>query len=290
MTSDVTTALVHDMHIGLRPDDLAACRTDPLRLPARPRLYGIGPGKTGTNVLASMFSGLAAAHEPEVAAVIEAVLGYEAGRIDWRTLRDVVADRDRRLGLAVDVSNVNIFLVDLLVEMAPDAAFVLTVRDPYSWLDSILNHYLRRPPTDVWRSFAEHRFAREHRSHPPKEGVLSEAGLFPLAGYLAYWRAHIDKAFSAVPADRLLVVRTDSIAAEGERIAAHAGFAAEHVDRSRIHEYRNPTKRPILQQIPHAHLVDQVRRHCEPLASRLFPEIRSPEDAGYSIHEWANCS
>ena len=60
MTSDVTTALAHDMHIGRRPDDLAACRADPLRLAARPRLYGIGPGKTGTNVLASMFTGLIA--------------------------------------------------------------------------------------------------------------------------------------------------------------------------------------------------------------------------------------
>jgi len=58
VTSDVTTALVHDMHIGLRPDDLAACRADPLCLAAL--LYGIGPGKTGTNVLAGMFTGLIA--------------------------------------------------------------------------------------------------------------------------------------------------------------------------------------------------------------------------------------
>lgn len=288
MTSDVTTALVHDMHIGLRPDDFAACRADPLRLAARPRLYGIGPGKTGTNVLASMFTGLAAAHEAEAAAVIGAVLGYEAGRIDWRCLRDFIAERDRRLGLAVDVSNLNIFLVDILVGMAPDAAFVLTVRDPYSWLDSILNHYLRRPPTDVWRDFAEHRFAPEHRSYPPEESGLVEAGLFPLAGYLSYWRAHIDKAFTAVPADRLLVVRTDRIAVEAERVAEVAGFSAAHVDRSRINEYRNPDKRPILDRIPRGHLVEQVRRHCEPLASRLFPEIRSPEDAGVAIHDSAD--
>ena len=288
MTSGGTTAVVHDMHIGLRPDDLAACRADPVRLAARPRLYGIGPGKTGTNVLASTFTGLAAAHEPEAAAVIESILGYAAGRIDWRGLRAFVAERDRRLGLAVDVSNLNVFLVDILVEVSPDAAFVLTVRDPYSWLDSILNHYLRRPPTAVWRAFAEHRFAREQ--HPPEESGLVAAGLFPLAGYLSYWRAHIEKAFAAVPAERLIVVRTDRIAAEAERIAARAGFAAAHVDRSRINEYRNPDKRPILRQIPHGHLVEQVRRHCEPFASRLFPEIRSPEDAGIALHESADRS
>ena len=71
-------------HIGLRPDDLTALRADAasVRLDARLRLYGIGLGKTGTNVLASMFSGVPAAHEPEAGDVIEAVLDYEGGRRD----------------------------------------------------------------------------------------------------------------------------------------------------------------------------------------------------------------
>ena len=69
--------------------------------------------------------------------------------------------------------------------------------------------------------------------------------------------------------------------------AERAGFAAADVDRSRIHEDRNPDKRPIFERIPRGHLVEQVRRHCEPLASRLFPDTRSPEDAGLLIPESA---
>jgi hypothetical protein len=76
------------------------------------------------------------------------------------------------------------------------------------------------------------------------------------------------------------VVRTERIAAEAERIAEFGGLAAVHVDRTRIHEYRNPAKQPILQRIPRAHLDAQVRTHCEPLVSRFFPEIRSAPDAG----------
>ena len=270
------------MRIGLRPDDLTALRADApgVRLVPRPRLYGIGMGKTGTNVLASMFAGVPAAHEPEAGDVIETLLDYEAGRRDWRALRNFVVDRDRRLGLAVDVSNLNIFLVDLLLELDPQARFVLTIRDPWSWLDSIVNQYLRREPTAQWRAFADHRFGSDRVAHPPEERFLAEAGLYPLAGYLGYWRTHIDKAIHTVPADRLLVVRTDRIAAEGERIAEFGGLAAVHVDRTRIHEYRNPAKQPILQRIPQAHLDAQVRAHCEPLVSRFFPEIRSAPDAG----------
>ena len=158
------------MRIGLRPDDLTALRADApgVRLVPRPRLYGIGMGKTGTNVLASMFAGVPAAHEPEAGDVIETLLDYEAGRRDWRALRNFVVDRDRRLGLAVDVSNLNIFLVDLLLELDPQARFVLTIRDPWSWLDSIVNQYLRREPTAQWRAVADHRFGSDRDAHPPE--------------------------------------------------------------------------------------------------------------------------
>lgn len=269
------------MRIGLRPTDLTACResVSDVRFDSRPRLYGIGMGKTGTNILASLFANVVAAHEPGAGDVIGALLDYETGRQDWRGLRGFVVDRDRRLELAVDVSNLNIFLVDLLVDLAPEARFVLTIRDPWSWLDSIVNHYLRRQPTAEWRAFAEHRFG-PRKAYPPEERVLAEHGLYPLAGYLGYWRAHMEKALEAVPADRLLVVPVDAIAAEAVRIAAFAGLSAESIDPAVAHEYRNPAKRPIVQQIPRDHLEAEVRRHCEPLLERFFPEIHTPEDAG----------
>lgn len=273
------------MRIGLRPDDLTACRAaaDGVRLGPRPRLYGIGMGKTGTNLLASLFAGVPAAHEPEARDVIEALLDYEAGRRDWRSLRGFVVDRDRRLGLSVDVSNLNIFLVDMLVDLAPDARFVLTIRDPWSWLDSIVNHYARRPPTAEWRAFAEHRFGGEGGADPAAEGVLATHGLHPLAGYLSYRRSHLEKALAAVPADRLFVVPVGRIMEEAGRIAAFAGLPADSIDPAGAREYRNPAKQPILQQIPRDHLAAEVRRHCEPLLERFFPGIRTPEDAGLAF-------
>jgi hypothetical protein len=46
-------------------DAMTAARVAAAPLPPRQRVYGIGPGKTGTHALASLFPGIAVAHEPE---------------------------------------------------------------------------------------------------------------------------------------------------------------------------------------------------------------------------------
>ena len=109
------------------------------------------------------------AHEADAVEVIDTVLGYESGQVSWRSLLALAEDRDRRLSLVVDVSNLNVFLVDLLVLLDPCAKFVLTVREPRSWLDSILNHYLLRPPIDLWRIGRD--LIHEYRN-PDKRPVL----------------------------------------------------------------------------------------------------------------------
>ena len=261
------------MLIGLRPDDRAALAAegDASRLAARPRLIGIGMGKTGTHALASLFAPVRAAHEAEAARAIDLILAYEAGTADWRDMRRFVLDRDQRLGLTVDVSNLNLFFVDVWLAVAPDTRFVLTVREPRSWLDSILNHYLCRPPTDAWRAFAARRFGHDDAPHPAEEQVLADAGLHPLDGYLSYWRTHMEKALGTVPAERLLVVPFDRIATEAARIATFAGLSAADIDPSRINEYRNPAKRPILDQIPSSHVESCIRRWCGPFMGMFAP-------------------
>jgi len=272
------------MRIGLTPEDLAASQrmaaTWPTPVAPRPRLYGIGTGKSGTNALASLFTGVPTAHEAEPEPVIHAVLDYAAGRSDWRSLQTLVLERDRRLALSVDISNLNIFLVDLLCQVSPDSRFILTIRDCYSWLDSLLNHYLRIPPTAAWRAFADWRFQRGQFSYPAAEQILEEKGLYTLAGYLSYWTAHVSKALAAVPAERLLIVRTDQIVDRALEIATFGGFGRAQLTSGDIHEYRNPLKQRIVQEISVAHLQKQVHIHCGPLMERFFPEIGSPADAG----------
>ena len=135
-------------------------------------------------------------------------------------------------------------------------------------------------PTAAWRAFADWRFQRGQFSYPAAEQILEQKGLYTLEGYLSYWNAHVSKALAAVPADRLLIVRTDQIVDRALEIAAFGGFGPAHVVAEGIHEYRNPHKQRIVPEIPVAHLQEQVNAHCGALMQRFFPEIHSPADAG----------
>ena len=52
-----------------------------------------------------------------------------------------------------------IFLLHKLVELFPTAKFVLTIRDPLSWVDSFINHQLAHSASEKWLAFRDWKFA-----------------------------------------------------------------------------------------------------------------------------------
>lgn len=90
------------MKIGLAPDEISvAQRLLSKPLPPRRRVYGIGAGKTGNHALASLFTAVASAHEPETEPLIRVVLETVSGRMGWERLADLIRERDGRLSLVV---------------------------------------------------------------------------------------------------------------------------------------------------------------------------------------------
>jgi len=82
----------------------------------------------------------------------------------------------------------------------------------------------------------------------------------PLAGCLGSWRAHLDKVLDTVPADRLLVVRTERLAAEAGRIAEFGGLAAAHVDRvGMVVVYDSLARQHVIRPLTH----DEFCQRCE---------------------------
>ena len=103
------------------------------------KLFCVGDEKTGTHSVAGLFRGYRAEHEPEahdLRPLVEARLRGETVDDD---IEAYVADKERRLHLEVDSSFLNGEIIDLLVRRYPDARYVLTLREPRSWLDSKLN-------------------------------------------------------------------------------------------------------------------------------------------------------
>ena len=251
-----------------------------LRGVRRVRLYCVGTAKSGTHSIAAMFGGsVRARHEADNRRDIREILEVAAGRVDRDRMKRYVRRRDRRLYLDIDSSQVNFFMLDALLTEFPGARFLLTIRDPYSWLDSIINDSLRRPSNRSWTDFRNFCFRSDIFSHPPEELALAEHGLYTLDGYLSYWAAHNQKVLSDVPEDRLLTVRTDRITDRVHEIAEFAGLPPAVIELEKSHAFRNPRKFGLLFQVDRDHLEKRVRHHCRPLMERFFPEVRSMEDS-----------
>ena len=247
----------------------------------RARVYSVGTGKSGTHSIASMFSKtVRAAHEPEAIPLMEQFAAWKTGRLNKAQFTEWLRARDRRLALEVDSSTLNRDILDILIAEFPNARFVLTIRDCYSWCNSQVNHNIRfrQEMHPLWMEMGKWRMPPQPFQHAPEEGVLTELGLRSLDFYFSYWSWHNTGVLEQVPPDRLLVVRTDEIGTRAYEIAEFAGLPRRVVRVDQSHGYRNPAKKQILQQIDSGFIQAKVERHCRPLMQRFFPEIKSIYD------------
>lgn len=241
--------------------------------PRRFQVYGVGTAKSGTHSLARLFQrSYKAAHEPQAAAVIGLVLARAAGELSEAGFAAAIRHRDRALGLELDSSQLNYYLLDPLLEAFPDAKFVLTIRDCYSWLESFINHQLARPANGCWLELRDHRFGSGGWRYAEQERILEQHGLYTLDGYLSYWATHNREVIAKIPPDRLLVVRTHEISARVDDIAAFAGVAPETLDRERSHAFQAKRRFEVLSKVERAFLDGKVRRHAGDLMEAYFPD------------------
>jgi Sulfotransferase domain len=233
-------------------------------------LYGVGTGKSGTHSLAAVFERhYRSAHEAEAKELMEVLFEVWAGTRPWSDVSAVLVERDARLDLEVDASLVNGEVVSDLVALHPDARFVLTVRDPWSWLDSMANHSLAHATPDHWTRWRDLRFRSAELTHPPEEAVLAEHGLYTVDGYLGSWARHNRMVLEAVPADRLFVVRTEDLGARLGQLATFAGVPAATLDASRVHEFPAAGQYGVIAQLDPEYVAERIDHHCGEIQRRL---------------------
>jgi hypothetical protein len=247
----------------------------------RTRLYGVGAPKSGTHSIVSIFSGnVRARHHPGAPELIDKILAWHAGRLSEPAMAEWLRARDRRLSLEVDSAPLNFEILDLLVREFTDARFVLTLRDCYSWVDSLANHIIRfRGEThERWIRMREWRFRPEAYQHAPAARWLEEEGFYPLESYLAYWARHNEAVLARVPAERLFIVKTTDIGLKAFEIADFAGLPRRAVRPGRGQAYRNPAKQAFVRRLDRDLLEATVDAYCRPLMRTFFPDIKSLDD------------
>lgn len=182
--------------------------------------FGVGTAKSGTHYLASLF-GAKATHEPRAEALIALVLHRARGALDDKTFAALVAQLLIGLDVALNVSQINGFIIAALAELFPDGRFVLTLRDCLAFVRSFVNHQLsvNLPPNSLWHDFRTLRFRPQDFPHGAQDAALRSRGLYSVDAYMGYWLRHNAEVIRVVDPAQLMIVPTADLAGEAEAIA-----------------------------------------------------------------------
>jgi hypothetical protein len=193
--------------------------------------------------------------------------------------RQFVRNRDRRLWLEFESSHLLIELIDALAAEFPQARFVFTIRNCFTWLESAINSSLNINVPHYWRHYAALRYAWPGFSHSSHAQVLADHGLPPLDTFLMRWVTFNRLVLDTTPPERLLIIRTHEIIQSGARLADFLNIPEGTLDMSQAHVYRAPKTYNLVAQIDPAFLLDKVAEYCDALMREFYPEVTSPQDA-----------
>lgn len=184
-------------------------------------VYGVGIERTGTTSLCRFFPDVRAWHEPDIKGLWEIVQTRRNGR----DVRQLLRKRDKELYLEIESSHLLAQVVEQLVAEFPKSKYVLTVREPTSWLESVLRWELTKPSlltTTPWKPVLEYYYG-------PKDDYrfswMKEHNLYLVDNYLGAWKRHNERVLKFVPPERLLIVWTKDLTAKAQRIADFAGVS-----------------------------------------------------------------
>ena len=227
-------------------------------------------GKSGTHSVAAVFErDHRAAHEAGAKELMAVLFAEVDGTATHEDVRAHLVERDARLALDMDASLVNGEVVADLVDLFPDSRYVLTVREPHAWLDSMANHSLAHETPDHWVRWRDLRFRAAELSHPPEEAAWAERGLYTLDGYLGSWARHNRMVLEAVPADDLLIVPTEDLADRLDDLAAFCEVPADSLDHDRVHSFPAAGRFEALEDLDADYVEERIAHHCGPLLAPL---------------------
>ena len=228
--------------------------------------------------MAGMFSSCyRAAHEPHARELLAIIPAFQQGRISKEDFRRYVIFLDNRSRLEFNASFLNNWQLAVLIAEYPDAKFILTIRDCYSWLNSFLTDlHLKGPQVPAeYKRFLDIILHKGSCAHAREERVLEEYGGYTLDELLMYWARVNNEILVTVPADRLLVIKTQEIIHKSKAIADFLGIPQDTLDLRKSHLNKSVRHDNILAKVDRDYLVSKVNGHCKVLMDTFFPDVVS---------------
>lgn len=251
------------------------------------RAYNVGRPKTGTTSVAHIFSNYRSRHEFKSFDMKRLIGRHIRGEVSDTELRTFVLQRDSLGGLEMDSSSFNHYYLDILVAEFPWAKYVFTIRDCYSWVDSVTNFALmkRRRYADDGAGFDAYMVDEDRHFYstldrmdfgfPPGKKMDREQMVAALPDYidamLTSWTDVNGRILSLLPPENSLILRTHEITSRLDDLARFIGVPRETLNAARAHS-RKGTKiiEPLRNHDP-GFLMRKFEQHCGPLMERFFP-------------------
>lgn len=238
-------------------------------LPRKFHCFCVGAPKTGTTSIAWIFRNYRSAHEPDPIKTTEFIIKVDQGFYSKEEAISLIKERDKLLNLEIESGHPLVYISDLLVEIFPESRFIITIREPYSFLSSRLN-YSKSAHPQSWKKYRKYIFGKYHEQYDPKEIILKNMGLYSLDAYLAHYAEHYKIALFNIPENRRLIIRTNELNNSIAKIAQFLNIKASKLKVS--HAKKNKRKIKILEQMDPSFVRQKIWEHCSNIIHDFFPE------------------
>jgi hypothetical protein len=248
-------------------------------------VFGVGAPKTGTHSIARLFQNFRSGHEGHGVETIELLHKWKNDERSEADVRQALRRRDRNWRLECDVAHFLGPFTPHLCDLFPDAKFILTVREPRSWLRSVIDQCMNNSrerlldltPQYRWAQLRDLYYGPPPNEYPAEETPLEEYNLHTISGFLEHWAEHNRTVLDHVPSDRLLVLRTKNISQSLSSIASFVGVERGSLRKRHRHAYEAPERHHVLKDINAQYLDRKIRQHCRSTVRRIEEKLTSAQ-------------
>jgi hypothetical protein len=235
------------------------------------KVFCIGLFRTGTTSLFEMFArSFRAAHEFQVAEQIKVLRGRLEGTLNDEEFRAFVRQREAAKPLEMDSCGAHFGIVDALVDEFPEAKFILTLRNVYSWMNSCIGklypHFV-----NGGGSAASTLINCLHFRSDGSYGWLDRSdSKICLEQMMKAWTSLNRGIQRVVPRERLLVLNTEDLARSRHTIASFCEIDESLLDPSVANQQ---TSTDFLSCFRAERMEELVSRHCSELMAERYPDL-----------------
>lgn len=230
----------------------------------------VGPLSAGSTTLYRLFRRYHAIHECFPNGVIERAEAARRGTLPEAAVVEYLGSRDEVLGRPDIVSSFeNLFVLPQLASAFPQAHFLLTVRDVFSWLD----HTLR------WIVWHNTRFGESHIGLLPgfrlctiSHEQFQSSGPVIVSVLLRYWRDSWHVMEEDCPPERSLLLQTHTILERRSEIARFLCIPPESLEIEAANQFKTYPPEPAIDRAWREWIPDLIDEETRALMRHLFPD------------------